>query len=335
MSHLSHRYGTRWKPSFLNDKASELAEHKVSRQTVHNLVHRPRADQLELPIQTESLKEIPALYIEADEDHIHLNNGKSAEAKLVYVHEGNRFVCKNRYELVNPRYFVTVGNDSDSLWSNVAEYVAANYSDETEIHISGDGAGWIKDGLEFFPRAKYHLDKFHVYKSVTTVAMGNRRFRNNVLKAIGCGNFDNVEQLYNEHYNTKETEVQKKRIVEGLAYLENNFDEIDLSSSGIGCAAEGHISHVLSSRLSSRPMGWSVSGAERIAKLRAFYFNGGNFRTLYDDSKEKSVKEPYVKYTMRANKKVNTTLPTFHVVGLDGVTDGYSTILRSLVQIRA
>lgn len=25
----------------------------------------------------------------------------------------------------------------------------------------------------------------------------------------------------------------------------------------IGCSAEGHVSHVLSSRMSSRPMGWS------------------------------------------------------------------------------
>ena len=34
-----------------------------------------------------------------------------------------------------------------------------------------------------------------------------------------------------------------------------------------GCSAEGHVSHVLSDRLSSRPMAWSETGADRI-KMR-------------------------------------------------------------------
>ena len=67
-------------------------------------------------------------------------------------------------------------------------------------------------------------------------------------------------------------------------YLENNIDEIDLSRN-FSCAAEGHVSHVLSARLSSRPMGWSIQGAERIAKLRAYYFSDGNFSELALDRK--------------------------------------------------
>ena len=34
-----------------------------------------------------------------------------------------------------------------------------------------------------------------------------------------------------------------------------------------GCSAEGHVTHVLSARLSFRPMGWSETGAETIARL--------------------------------------------------------------------
>ena len=32
-----------------------------------------------------------------------------------------------------------------------------------------------------------------------------------------------------------------------------------------GCNAEGHVSHILSSRMSSRPMGWSVKGMPKTA----------------------------------------------------------------------
>ena len=65
-------------------KASELVGHRVSRQTVHNLVKRIDTDALDVPTPAPSLKTVGDIFIEADEDHIHLNNGKSAEVKLVY-----------------------------------------------------------------------------------------------------------------------------------------------------------------------------------------------------------------------------------------------------------
>jgi hypothetical protein len=40
-----------------------------------------------------------------------------------------------------------------------------------------------------------------------------------------------------------------------------------------GCSAEGHVSHVLSDRMSSRPMGWSRQGCDKMSQLRAYYYN--------------------------------------------------------------
>lgn len=67
-------------------KASKIAKDKVSRQTVCNLVKHVR--EQDLMAQSGKLKKVDNLFIEADEDHIHLNDGKSTEVKLVYVHEG-------------------------------------------------------------------------------------------------------------------------------------------------------------------------------------------------------------------------------------------------------
>ena len=52
--------------------------------------------------------------------------------------------------------------------------------------------------------------------------------------------------------------------------------------SGIvdGCSAEGHVSHVLSDRLSSRPMGWSQRGADRMSKLRCYEKNYGREKII-------------------------------------------------------
>ena len=40
-------------------------------------------------------------------------------------------------------------------------------------------------------------------------------------------------------------------------------------------AAESHVSHILSDRLSSRPRGWSYEGADRMSKLRCYEKNYG------------------------------------------------------------
>ena len=42
-----------------------------------------------------------------------------------------------------------------------------------------------------------------------------------------------------------------------------------------GCSAESHVSHMLSDRLSSRPMGWSREGADRMSKIRCYEKNYG------------------------------------------------------------
>lgn len=37
-----------------------------------------------------------------------------------------------------------------------------------------------------------------------------------------------------------------------------------------GCSAEGHVSHMYSDRMSSRPMGWSEAGADAMCQLRCY-----------------------------------------------------------------
>jgi hypothetical protein len=58
----------------------------VNKQTVLNsireagtLIHRPKE---------ELAKKVPVLYVEADEDHVAYQDGKSGDVKLIYVHEG-------------------------------------------------------------------------------------------------------------------------------------------------------------------------------------------------------------------------------------------------------
>ena len=75
-----------------------------------------------------------------------------------------------------------------------------------------------------------------------------------------------------------------KRLQESKEYILSNWmaarKRLEHKDGVIGCSAEGHVSHVLSSRMSSRPMGWSRTGAAKMSELRAYYLNGGDMLEL-------------------------------------------------------
>ena len=59
---------------------------------------------------------------------------------------------------------------------------------------------------------------------------------------------------------------------ESIRYILNNKAGITIlykyQNEFHGCRAEGHISHLYSARLSSRPLGWKVINVNNVSKLR-------------------------------------------------------------------
>lgn len=310
-------------------KASALSDNKVSRQTVFNLVSRIPKKQL--AAKANGFKKINKLYIEADEDHIHLNTGKSAEVKLVYVHEGRQKINKKRTELLNVKYFASVSGGTE-IWNTVADYIFYQYDTRNaEIHISGDGANWIKYALDVFPGAEFHLDKFHVFQSVTDATAGDAALRRKIIEFIKADNKEGVHRLYAQRWQQMNTVASRRSVNNSISYIDKNFEAIDLSENN-RCCAEGHVSHVLSARMSSRPMGWSKAGAERIARLRVFYYNGGDFSKLKFYNENTKGKKTY--NVVNSEKPFDHSIPSVNLVGRDGLTDNVSKVLRSLMKIR-
>ena len=70
------------------------------------------------------------------------------------------------------------------------------------------------------------------------------------------------------------TESEHRHVAEGRDYILSNWKaartRLAERKTVVGCSAEGHVSHVLASRMSSRPMGWSRTGADKMAQLRAY-----------------------------------------------------------------
>ena len=93
---------------------------------------------------------------------------------------------------------------------------------------------------------------------------------------IKNGNRQGFFSLVDTLCSYAENEKEKKRIMEGAEYILSNWSaaKVRLKIRRIpGCSTEGHVSHVLSKRMSTAAMGWSRKGAARMARLRAYVWN--------------------------------------------------------------
>lgn len=318
-------------------KASESID--LTGQTVMNTIRElgPVANN-SVPIK-EKNKDIKLLFIEADEDHVALQNGKCMEPRLVYVHEGRTKVSKDRYKLINKRVFSGVYKSSEDLWLEVADYIDEAYDIESieKIYLSGDGASWIKQGIGWIHKSVYVLDRFHLSKYVKTATAHLPYFTHCLWNYINRLEKDNVKELFKVIVEETEIETKKKAVKDCRRYIMNNWEGIknQYNDDYIGCSAEGHISHILSDRLSSRPLGWCEAGVDQMSRLRAFKENGGNVYELFTQRRKEQLKEERIIKLSKedVNKKIisktaNELIGNIPILS-DGRTTGLSQLLKS------
>lgn len=319
-------------------------ELELSDQTVMNKIRKlgkVENDELNDP---EEKKEVKCLYVEADEDHVGLQNGKKSMPRLVYVHEGIKAVG-DRNELKNTHCFSGVYSDSEDLWLEVLDYIDESYKlEEVEkIFLLGDGAPWIKKGLDWLPKSKYILDRYHLIKYFRIATRyGKEEATERLWQGIEKANQELVKKAFSELMDNSNNEKRKSRIRKARSYIYNNWDGIInyvQDEDAIGCSAEGHISHILADRLSSRPLAWSEEGIDQMSRLRVFKFNGGNKKKLNElllEKQNKSKKEE--KVVEFESKRVTSKLkqkfaqPEKNIPSINrGKKTGLTQALRSLI----
>jgi hypothetical protein len=260
-------------------------ELKVSRQTVATCVKDFKAKEVSAP---PTKRCVPVLYVEADEDHLKVKGHRGAQARLIYVHEGVEE--DPRHQLKNARYFTTVHKKPEEFWTEVCNYIESHYefSKIEAIYLSGDGAPWIRSGQEYIPGAIYILDKFHLAKYILRATAHMPDLKTLIYKAIQKLDKQAVLGYLQVALQAAEKAPRQKRIKDTITYIDNNWDGIESSVKypHVGCSAEGHVSHILAARLSSRPMAWSLKGADNMASMRAVRANGESVYEHYRASRE-------------------------------------------------
>jgi len=229
------------------------------------------------------------LHIFADEDHVPMQDGSNAIVALVTVCAGKQPVSKGRNELIEPFHVQGYGMDKDTLWGYVYALCAEKFDMDLvgSVFIYGDGAAWIKGGLDVFPGAVYSLDTFHFRKRMRSLFSGEvgSKFALKAYAAVSNGDEANFEAtakamlaaLLDTLPEGRAKERKAKRVGDDIGYISNNWDAIQNSRLPgiIGSCTEAMVSHVLSERLSRNPMGWSKKGLSKMAMIRVFVLNGG------------------------------------------------------------
>ena len=312
-------------------------ESEVSKQTVKNKIH-----QLEFPQNTDKPKEkkvVEYLYIDADEDHVSLqyrerrgdlkkNENKQKNncliTKLIYVYEGTEREApqSKRHRLVNPHYFcgVSTGDGNQTFWDEVYEYIDSHYdlSRVKKIYVNSDGGGWIKAGIKRISGAVHVLDGYHLEKYMTKLTSHMRDSREEaarevrtVIRSQTRKEFDALVDRLEEY-----PDAGIERMEEAREYILSNWSaavrRLKHKDGVVGSSTEGHVSHVLSSRMSSRPMGWSVKGATKMAQLRAYYFNCGDMLELVRYQKRELPKAAGAEYDILSSKQILTSERSRH-----------------------
>jgi hypothetical protein len=273
-------------------KSGQIIGERCGKVSISGQTVKQAVDTFERPIlPQQERKRVATLYIEADEDHVACQHGRSFEARLVYIHEGWEANGKRR-KLERPLYQSSIDEDVSDFWERVWEETDKLYDLEQveKIYLMGDGAAWIQGAKEVFPQSEFILDRFHYMKYIR-MAVGGAQKQGQILKnAIRFGNLEKTQVIIRELVKEAATSSRKQRILDAWKYIKNNWEAIRAlyrEEKTVSCSGEGHISHVLSARLSSRPMGWSKNGARHMSYVRVSQANGQSIAEQYKLQRQK------------------------------------------------
>lgn len=282
---------------------------KVSKQTVMKKIHA-----LKFPSEDEALekkKAVKVLFIDADEAHISLqyknkkgdlvrnergHKNNNVIEKLVYCYEGieEEVLGGKRHKLINPHYFCSdsASEDNKEFWERIYAYIDSHYDvgQLEKIYVNGDGGSWMEEGKKGIAGVVVTMDEFHLQKYLIKITSHLKDSRLEAISELRKIIMHKNKKDFNEYVNFVKSFVKEEdrksaeRMEEGRNYILKNWMPCKVRlcyrKKLPGCSAEGHVSHVLASRMTSRPMGWSKRGAGQMGRLRAYYYNGGDMLEL-------------------------------------------------------
>ena len=255
----------------------------VSRQSVFNWIKKWNVPN----IVPEAVSTPETLYVMADEKYIGAQNiKKDIMVKCFVTFEGVKHVSKSRNSLVNRFVYSTCDSKP---WLSFMDLIALRYdfSKIKDICLLGDGASWIKSGvnelrLNSTNHTKFYLCEFHFKQAIHHITSDKEK-RERLIEIFSSSSKTDFINAVNEII--LEEPKRKETITKKMNYIINNYNSIkSMLELNIGSSMESHISHLIASLFSSRPKGFSTKRITKYLKLNDYKNNNINIFNLYMNS---------------------------------------------------
>lgn len=111
------------------------------------------------------------------------------------------------------------------------------------VYISGDGAAWIKQGLNWIDKSKFVLDKYHLSKYVkaATAHLKDKDIEQEIDDALKEADKAWLKKAFAKILEKAESETKRKAVTDAKRYILNNWAGIEIKADNheiVGCSAE-------------------------------------------------------------------------------------------------
>ena len=219
------------------------------------------------------------LYTEADGVWVHLQREERThyEVKSGVAYRGWTSVGDDRYALVDKRVYCHASEDMP-FWEGASLEWGKQYAlDRVKLFVvGGDGANWIRRGTEEFGNAVFQLDGFHLSRACGRGYGGE--IGQAIYDAVRSGDTSLASALMSVAVPAETTTAIRDR-----QYVESNLVNgadwrncvlnVPPDARSLG-TMESNGDKLIANRMKKRGMGWTIRGANRMAKVIQLSRNG-------------------------------------------------------------
>jgi hypothetical protein len=244
------------------------------------------------------------VYVEADGTQIHhqrsdRKKGKGLEVKvgICYTGKGRRYAGGSGAAKVLENKYIYLDIRSGPAFMRDLSLVAereVGLSQAGHVLVGGDGAGWIRKGMEMnFGGAHYKLCEYHLNTQVTGALAGMDTLKRRVKSRLSKYDVAGALGALLEGGMRCSDHEQRERISQLYRYIESNREGIwDVSSLGdgeVGTAierlggVENNVDNAVAERFKKGGYRWGEVGARSLLKVEEVLLNGRFDQWWYED----------------------------------------------------
>jgi hypothetical protein len=270
----------------------QVVSHETIRQLILRLGELMEKEEEKKREEANGTRKVPVLFVEADGYWCSMQKGKkkSREMRMMVAHEGweGRTPSSKEYELVHKTHYLDL--DSKDFWEKASRHLYSRYDidENVMVIINGDRASWIRKGVEYFPKAVYQVDRFHVKRDLRRLLRGTKELKV-CLEALDKSDTETLISSLARARERAKTDISDSTRFAQISDLRRHILQMpdayrdyrvrlkemgyDVSRMrGMG-AAESNVDR-FSNRLKKRGQSWSVQGLKAMVHSLVKYFEG-------------------------------------------------------------